>query len=143
MRPRLLPIAICCLLLVTSSRVWAQSIAEIRFEQEGQIFSDPTLLALVETKVGQPLSIRQVHDSETHLNSLNRFDSIAVFRDDTPGGIRLTYRLFPLHPVDRVEFRGELGIGEGTLRQVVRERFGSGAVLDAAERAGRFAQGGL
>jgi outer membrane protein insertion porin family len=120
-------LAIGCLLLVTADWTWAQlpSIAEIRIEQEGRVISDPSLFALLETKVGQPLSMRRVRESETHLASLSRFDDIAVFRDDIPDGIRLTYRLVPTHPVDRLEFRGTLGIGEGTLREVVRERFGN------------------
>ena len=46
-------------------------------------------------------------------------------------GVRVHYVLYPIHAVDRVEFRGTLGIDEGDLRRAVVERFG------AAPPAGR------
>ena len=38
--------------------------------------------------------------------------------------MRLSYVLVPIHAVDRVEFRGMLGLPEGDLRRAVDERFG-------------------
>ena len=107
------------------------TVTEIRLEQEGMVVNDPTLTQLIDAKVGQPLSMAAVRESITHLISLNRYDDVEVFQDPVTGGVRLRFVLFPLHPVDRVEFRGKLGLPEGELRKAVRDRYG------AAPAAGR------
>ena len=102
----------------------APAVTEIRVEQEGMVVTDPTLLDLIDARVGQPLSLAAVRESITHLTSLNRFDDVEVFQDAVPGGVRLRFVLYPLHPVDRIEFRGNLGLSEGDLRKAVRDRYG-------------------
>jgi outer membrane protein insertion porin family len=97
----------------------------VRLEQEGRAVEDEALERLVQNSVGEPLSMRQVRESETHLMALNRFASLEVLSQEVPGGVQLTYRLFPLHPIDRVEFRGRLGVGDGTLRRAITERYGA------------------
>jgi outer membrane protein assembly complex protein YaeT len=113
-------------------------IAAIRIEQEGRLVTDGLITGLIETTVGEPLSMRDVRETITHLTSLNRYDDVQVFQDPTDGGgVRLRYVLVPLHPVDRMEFRGALGLSEDDVRQVITERFGpapsAGRVQDVAE----------
>lgn len=86
--------------------------------------TDPAITSLIETAVGKPLDIQLVRESLEHLNSLNRFDDVRAYRDDAPGGIRVRYVLFPSHPVDKIEFRGMVGLAEDDLRRAVRDRFG-------------------
>ena len=113
-----------------------QPIVEVVIEQEGQIVTDPLIRGLIETTVGEPLSMRDVRETEEHLSNLRRFDDIQVRAEPASGGVRLRYVLVPLHPVDRVEFRGTLGVSEGDLRRVVTERLGR---VPAASRAGEAA----
>lgn len=116
---------------------YAQSpptIVEVRVEQEGRVVTDRLITALIETTVGEPLSMRDVRETYSHLSSLNRFEDIQVFQEPAGDGIRLKYVLFPLHPVDRMEFRGMLGLSEGEIRRVMTERFG------AAPSAGRMGE---
>jgi outer membrane protein insertion porin family len=101
-----------------------QTIAEVRVEQEGRIVSDPNVLALIETTAGEPLSMRDVTETATQLMSLGRFEDVQAAVDALPGGVRVRFLLLPLHPVDRVEFRGPLGVAESELRELVRDRFG-------------------
>jgi outer membrane protein insertion porin family len=103
----------------------APVVDDIRAEREGRPVTSPAILGLIETAVGQPLSMRQVRETIAHLVNLNLFDDVQVLSEPSGGGgVRLTYRLMPSHPVDRVEFRGLLGLSEGDLRRAVEDRFG-------------------
>jgi outer membrane protein insertion porin family len=114
-----------------TAQVAAPTITEIRVEQEGVPVTDRLIIDLIETTIGNPLSMRDVRETMTHLTNLGRFEDVQVFREPVAGGIRLRYVLVPVHAVDRVEFRGSLGLSDGELRRAVTERFG------AAPPAGR------
>jgi outer membrane protein insertion porin family len=102
----------------------APLVADVRVEQEGQAVTDPQILTLIETAIGEPVSVADVRESIRHLTSLNRFGDVQVFQDAVGDGVRVRYVLFPLHPIDRVDFRGTVGLDEGELRRSVVERFG-------------------
>lgn len=102
----------------------APPVVEVRLLQEGRPVDDPVVHGLIETLPGAPLSMRAVRESITHLMSLGRFEDVRVFREEGVGGVRLSYDLQPLHPVDRVAFLGTLGVSEGDLRAAVVDRFG-------------------
>ena len=92
--------------------VYAQAtpvVTEIRVEQEGRLVDDRVISSLIETRTGEPLSMRDVRETLSHLTSLNRFEDVQVFQEAAGAGVRLRYVLLPLHPVDRIEFRGVLG----------------------------------
>jgi outer membrane protein assembly complex protein YaeT len=119
---------LCSWALLSAAPVLAQDapiVAELRVEEEGRLVTDPEVLALIETAVGQPFSMQSVKESQDHLNTLNRFDDIQVIRDDVPGGIRVTYQLVPRRPIDRTEFRGTLGLDKGDLEREIREQYGA------------------
>jgi outer membrane protein insertion porin family len=98
-------------------------VVEVVVEQEGLPITDPNILSLIETKVGQPLSMQAVKETIGHLISLNRYEDAQAIPEPLANGIRLKWLLFPLHPVDRIEFTGMTGLSEGDLRRIVRERF--------------------
>jgi outer membrane protein assembly factor BamA len=110
-----------------------EPITEVRLDQEGRPVADPLVTGLVETRVGEPLSMRDVRETTTHLMSLGRFEDVRSYAEPAPGGIRVRYELVPLHPVDRVVFEGSLGISDDDLRRVIQERFGA---APPAARAG-------
>lgn len=132
-------IALClhfafCILICPAPAAAQQppTVTEVRVEQEGMVVTDATILELIDAKAGRPLSMRAVRDSIRRLISLNRFDDVQVFEDPVAGGIRLRFVLFPLHPVDRIDFRGNLGLSADDLRNAVRDRYG---LAPAAGRA--------
>lgn len=96
----------------------------LQLQREGRTVDDPTLLELVETRVGEPLAMSAVRESVLHLFSLGRFEDIRVEAADTPGGVDLVYDLVPVHPVGALEFRGEPAVSAGQLREAIIERFG-------------------
>jgi len=98
---------------------------EVRAEREGRAVTAPAITSLIETSVGRPLAMREVRETIAHLVNLNLYDDVQVLSEPSGGGgVRLTYRLVPIHAVDRVEFRGMLGLPEGDLRRAVDDRFG-------------------
>ena len=100
-------------------------VAQVRVLVEGVPATDPALIDLVETRVGQPLSMGAVRASIAHLYTLGRFQDIQVEAvDAADGAVELRYNLVAVRAVDRMEFRGNLGLSEGRLREALNERFG-------------------
>jgi outer membrane protein insertion porin family len=127
--------AILCLAPRAFAQV-GQTISEVVIEQEGRPVDDRLIAGLIETTVGEPLSMRDVRETVTHLMTLNRFEDVQARSEPVGGGVRVRWALFPLHPVDRLEFRGELG-APGDLRRTITERFGNapsaGRLMEIAE----------
>jgi outer membrane protein insertion porin family len=113
-----------------------QPIVDIAIEQEGRAVDDRLITGLIETKVGQPLAMRDVRETMTHLMSLNRYEDVQARSEPAGGGVRVRWSLFPLHPVDRIELRGDLGMA-GDVRRAITDRFGNapsaGRVEEVAE----------
>jgi outer membrane protein assembly complex protein YaeT len=134
-------LAVSCLLpsaAVRAQTAGAPAVVEVRVEQEGQVVADRLINGLIATRVGEPLSMRSVRETTTHLMSLGRFEDVQSFQEPVPGGIRLRYVLVPLHPVDRVEFRGATGLSDGDLRRVLTERYGLAPSASRVEEAVEF-----
>ena len=101
-----------------------ETVSEVTLVREGRILRDPSVLELVETKVGQPLSMRKVRESLTHLFSLGLFEDVQVVAGLRESGLSLRYDLRPLAVIDRVEFEGDTGISTGELRDAIRQSHG-------------------
>src|SRR5262245_41726239 len=118
--------ALCVLSFPTSAHAQiGRPVTEIVIEQEGRPVTDPLITGLIETRVGPELDARDVRETIAHLMSLNRFDDVQVWAEEVEGGVRVRYVLTPLHPVDRIEFQGMLGLPEDSLLRVVVDRFGT------------------
>ena len=116
-------------------------VADVRVLIEREPTSEPALLDLVEPRVGEALSIARIRESIAHLHSLGRFEDVQVEAADAgDGGVALTFNLIPLHSIERIAFRGELGISEGTLRSAVVERYGASPSLGRIDDAVRTLQ---
>ena len=101
--------------------------------------------SLVETRAGEPLVMSEVRESITHVFGLGRFQDVQVEAIAAPGGVALRYNLVPLHPVQRVDFRGvpSLGLSEGLLRSTVTARFGASPLVGRAPEAARTPRAAL
>jgi outer membrane protein insertion porin family len=100
-------------------------VGQVRVLVEGVASADQTLIELVETAAGQPLSIASVRASIAHLYSLGRFQDVQVEAvESADKTLELRYNLIAVRAVERMEFRGNLGMSEGRVRDVVTERFG-------------------
>ena len=133
-------------LLALGSEAWAASAAsvdeyvgkpvlEVRFVSEGRPVPDSALLDLVETRVGPPLSMRQIRESVLHLFTLGRFQDVQVNATPLQQGVALRYELIPLQVVERLEFQGLLGLSRGRLRGAIVERYGPNPRFDVVDEA--------
>src|SRR6185436_16075980 len=114
-----------------------KTIVDVRLAIEDRPTSDAALADLVETRAGQPFSMLAVRDSISHLFNLGRFEDVQVDAAEAPGGVRLLYKLMPIHAVARVDFSGTLGVAEGVVRKAVTDRFGSLPTVGRAAEAAR------
>lgn len=122
------------------------SIASIRVESEGRRIDDKTVLVLLETEVGRPLTMRDVRASVAHLFSLGRFADVVVRAGTDPGGVALSYELQPIHPITTIAFAGLSGVSgveRGGLRRAVEERFGSSPPAARAQEMAGFVEARL
>ena len=143
-------LAACACVLAISSAARAQTAAakyagrpveDVRLLVEREPTSEPALLDLVEPRVGEPLSIARVRESIAHLYSLGRFEDVQVEAAEGPGGgVAVTFNLIPLHSIERIQFRGTLGLSEGTLRSTVVERYGASPSIGRVDAAARTLQ---
>ena len=133
-------------LLAFGSEAWAASAAsideyvgkpvlEVRFVSEGRPVPDSALLDLVETRVGPPLSMRQIRESVLHLFTLGRFQDVQVDATPLQQGVALRYELIPLQVVERLEFQGLLGLSRRRLRGAIVERYGPNPSFDVVDEA--------
>ena len=141
-RPRrVLPGVLAALLLGTPARgaevddFVGQPVVAVELHSGGLPLRDERALELVETRVGAPLSMRQVRESVTHLFSLGRFASVEVDGSLLADGVRLRYALEPLQVIERIEVTGRPGVPPGSIRRAVSDAHGSSFRLDQAPAA--------
>ena len=147
--PRLYLRCVLCVLgflcvLVTSRRGEAaiddylgKPIASVRLLIEGRDTTDPAVARVVETPVGQPLTVAAVRDTISHLFSLGRFDDIRVDATLDGGRVALRYELSPIHRVTQIQFTGGVnapGIDAGVMRKAVVDRFGTSPSLGQVDQ---------
>jgi outer membrane protein assembly complex protein YaeT len=131
----MLMLAVASLARAAVSDYLGKPIAAVRFVVEGRDTADPSLSDLVETRVGQLLSMRDVRESLVHLYSLGRFEDVRVDASVSTNGVAVRYDLSPVHPVSRAAFAftsAAPGVDEDRLRRAVAERGGSSLRLGRA-----------
>ncbi len=115
-----------------------RTVTAIEIEVEGRSDDDPMVRALLEVRLGAPLDAGSIRESVAHLFSLGLYEDVEVIATPDADGVRVVVALTPLHPIDRIEFRGSLGLDRRALERGVLEQFGgraSAARLDAAREA--------
>jgi outer membrane protein insertion porin family len=119
--------AACCILSYAGAAD-AQAgppIVEIQLDQEGRVVNEVAVLRLIETRVGDRLSVRAARETIAHLMALGRYEDVQVFSEPAGNGVRVKYVLMPRHPIDRIEFAGRVELSGDDLRRLITERFGN------------------
>lgn len=109
----------------TAAQYVGRSIHAVTISIEGRPSTDRTLLDAVVTDPGMSLKMTDVRESIVHLYSLARFDDVQVEAESAGSEVDLHYLLTPVHPVAKVEFRGQLGLPESELRARMVDRVGA------------------
>jgi outer membrane protein assembly factor BamA len=107
-----------------------RTIAGIELRIEGKPETSAPLLALVDIKPGERLSIEGWRRVAARFMQLPRFQNVTVSVEDQPSGVRLIFDLEPSHPIDKLEFPGEPGLAPADLENAVRDQFGGLPSLD-------------
>jgi outer membrane protein assembly factor BamA len=138
---------LCCLLFLLAvlaspaeaavADYLGRTIAEVRIRSQRAEIQDPSLLELIETRPGTPLTMPTVRETIVHLFSLGRFEDVGVDADLRGDGVVLIYDLVPALRVARIEFRGVLGLRDAELRRTVVERYGASPPPARGEDAAR------
>jgi outer membrane protein assembly complex protein YaeT len=103
-------------------------LVDVRVEVAGAEYTDPTVLQLIETRVGEPLSMERVRESIDHLVGLGRFEDVRVFAARsaaTADGVTLRWVLVPVQRIARVEIEGEAALSSEAIRAEIDERIGA------------------
>jgi outer membrane protein insertion porin family len=120
-----LPVALGLLLCADGAAAQVgQKIVEIQLDEEGRAVNDPAVLRLIETRVGDQLSVRAARETIAHMMALGRYEDIQVLSEAAAGGVRVKYVLLPRHPIDHIRFVGRVELSEDALRQLISDRFG-------------------
>ena len=121
-----------------ASQYAGRPIEDVRVLVENNPTTESALVDLIEVRIGETLSLAVVRESIAHLYSLGRFQDVQVEASKAPGGgVAISFNLIPFHSIQRIEFKGTLGLSAGLLRDTVVERYGASpaiARVDAAVR---------
>jgi outer membrane protein assembly complex protein YaeT len=116
-------------------------VEQIRLLVENAPSAEPSLLDVIEVRQGQALSIAAIRESIGHLHGLGRFQDVQVDAADAPGGgVVLSFHLIPMHAVQRIDFKGALGLSESLLRRTVVDRYGASPPIGRTADAARALQ---
>jgi outer membrane protein insertion porin family len=119
-------------------------VSSVHLERLGQPLTDARITALVETRAGAPLSMREVRNTLLHLFNTGLFDDIAVSAAPDPApdaeardtqAIALVYTLTPARTIGRYEFRGVRGVSDESLRRLLVDRFGARPAVGRVQEA--------
>jgi len=105
-------------------RYVGQPVVEVTLVSEGRTLRDPSILDLVETEVGLPLSMRQVREGLIHLFSLGTFQDVRVAGSLLEHGVSLEYQLVSIVVIERIDIEGDTGISLGDLRTEIADAHG-------------------
>ena len=84
----------------------------------------PGVLELVETRIGEPLSLEAVRGTIDHLIGLGRYDDVRALATRMADGVALRWVLRPIRLVTRVTVSGRGDLPADAVRAVIDERFG-------------------
>lgn len=103
-----------------------RTLVDVRVELAGRPLDEPSVIEVIETRVGEPLGMRQVRATVDHLVGLGRFADIRVYAAPAEGGVVLRWVLMPIRTIGRVEATGQPVWPVSELRSVLSDRFGEG-----------------
>jgi len=112
-----------------------RTVTLVRVEVEGRPVAQASLFELFEVRRGAALTDETVRESLAHLRNLDRYETVAVTAQPDGEGVVVLFSLTPRHPVDRLEFRGTLGLDGRSLERAVLEQTGGRLVAVKNEAA--------
>ena len=100
-------------------------ITDVRVEISGTPANDVALLELIETRVGEPLGMRNVRGTIDHLTGLGRFEDVRVMAASSDQGVNLRWQLTPVKRITKVTVAGNAALSASAIRGEINDRFGA------------------
>jgi outer membrane protein insertion porin family len=104
-----------------------RTLVDVRVEVSGAPTSDASVLQLLETRVGERLTMTRVRDTIDHLVGLGRFEDIRIFAEPAtsrPDGVAVRWMLVPVQRIERIDVEGQMGVDGDDVRTRIAERLG-------------------
>src|SRR5689334_13854363 len=108
-----------------------RTITDVQVEIAGVAATDASVLELVETRVGEPLGMRNVRGTIDHLVGLGRFEDVRVTAAAADQGVTVKWQLTPIRRITKVTVTGQPVLSASAIRAEINDRFG---VLPNANR---------
>lgn len=122
---RVLILAVFVLTAATAEAQVGRTITDVRVDIAGVPVSEPGVLELIETRVGEPLVMRNVRGTIDHLVGLGRFEDVRVLTTPTEQGVALRWMLVPVKRITRVRINGNAALSASAIRAELADRFGA------------------
>jgi outer membrane protein insertion porin family len=102
-----------------------RAVSDVRVLSANRPVQDDQVNGLIEIRRGEPLSMKDVRNTITHIMGMRRYLDVRVEATADGAAVRIDIVLLPLRDLRRLVFRGSLGLAESDLRAVVTERYGA------------------
>ena len=109
----------------TAQQYLGRTIADVQVEVVGVPLADPAVVELVETRIGEPLTMIHVRSTIDHLVGLGRFEDVRVFATPSEQGVVVRWLLMPVRRISAIVLDGEAQVPEQALRAELVDRFGA------------------
>jgi len=109
----------------TARQYIGQTIGDVRVEVGGVPLTEPGVIELVETRIGEPLTMITIRSTIDHLVGLGRFEDVRVFAAPSDQGVIVWWRLTPVRRIGAVAIDGDPEVPEPAIRAELADRFGA------------------
>ena len=116
----------------TIEQYLGRPVVSVGLQIEDRPEASEQLRALIDVRPGQPLTLDDIRATVAHFVTLARFEDVRVLAAEVEGGVEVTFRLVPVHPIEAVQFTGDTGLPSIELERLFRQRYGG--LLPARER---------
>ncbi|MDP2390549.1 MAG: hypothetical protein Q8N52_09510, partial [Acidobacteriota bacterium] len=102
-----------------------QTIADVRVEVAGVPLTEPAVIELIETRIGEPLTMAQVRATIDHLVGLGRFEDVRVVAAPSAEGVIVRWLLIPVRRIGAIKIDGHAQVPGAAIRAELADRFGA------------------
>lgn len=102
-----------------------RDVADVRVEVAGRPLFEAAVLELIETRVGEPLTMRRVRATIDHLVGLGRFEDIRVLATPFEDAVVIEWQLTPVRRIAAVSVTGRAVVSAREIRAELLERYGT------------------
>jgi len=102
-----------------------KTVTDVRVEIAGIPATDPNVLNLIETRIGESLGMQALRTTIDHLVGLGRFEDVRVFSTPTDQGVSVRWQLTPVRKIAKISVSGNAVLPAAGIRAEVADRFGA------------------